>query len=125
MGQYLDKPIVNVLTSQTENIVDSFYRCWCNIKWGNKESMEKYTVRYIQIQTDIEEAFKSFLPEELTRKWKQRLGMNINNINTIINYLRNNLPRWSNILIMYQFMEKQMQGFYLIHPLVQHQMNKT
>ena len=86
--------------------------------------MEKYTARYILFQRDIEKAFKSFLPEELSRKWKERLRENINNINTTIDYLRINLPQWSNILIMHHFMEKQMQVIYLIHPLVQYRMNK-
>ena len=86
--------------------------------------MEKYTARNILFQRDVDNAFKLFLPEELLRKLKERLRENINNINTTIEYLRINLPQWSNILIMYHFMEKQMQVIYLIYPLVQHRMNK-
>ena len=60
---------------------------WCNIKRGTKEYIEKYTTRYVQSQSELEDTTKTINTSVLVRKWRQGNGKQMNQINTTIDDL--------------------------------------
>ena len=60
--------ITRTLTPKSVDQADSFYLKWCNIRRGPKESLEDYTAKAVQFQSDLKGTNRCIANEELVRK---------------------------------------------------------
>ena len=97
--------IARTLTPKYIAQVDSLYLKWCNIRQGLKNSLDDYTAKVVQFQSDLKDTNCCIINEELVRKQRQGLGNDFVPINTAIDDLQIYLLQWSSELLMYQLME--------------------
>ena len=60
--------ITRTLTPKSVDQANSFYLKWCNIRRGHKESLEDYTAKAVQFQSDLKGTNRCIANEELVRK---------------------------------------------------------
>lgn len=78
-------------------------------KTWTKKSIEEYTARCIQYQSELEDTTNAINTSKLVRKRRQGLGHQMNHINSTIDDLCVDLPQWLDALPMYHLMDQAIQ----------------
>ena len=106
-GVYIIKNfIARTLTPKSAVEVNLLYLKWWNIRRGVKWSLEDYTAKALQFQSNLKGANLCITSQGIVRKWRQGLGSELSPINTTIDDLQVYLLQWSSELPMSQLMEK-------------------